>query len=280
MPSAAQQYLRSRGLGSFVGVAPDKASALTSAAHGGTGALRVGRGGGDPGMRTGVTSDWGIGYRDIMERRALRDAEPTSLAEMGKALTTRRLDKERAAKQEQRRRRRARSEAAVASTATATLKHSTFSQRPEKGWVCTLNTGTALAPAFTCLTRNPDGMPRCIACGCARDPAAAGGGGGSDGGGAFATSDFIMAWKLRYGGAAAFHVEVAVDAVSDTELEEVEEFNEHARKVAELEHEQHVQHVELLKMRRDMARSEEAERAAGRERGRRLAAGEAGGAVE
>ena len=39
-----------------------------------------------------------------------------------------------------------------------------------------------------------------------------------------------------------------------------------------------LQHVELLKGRRDMARSEEAERAAGRERGRRLAAGEAGGA--
>jgi hypothetical protein len=272
MPSAAQQYLRSRGLGSFVGVAPDKASALTAPAHGGTGALRIGRGGGDPGMRTGVASDWGIGYRDIMERRALRDAEPTSLAEMGKALTTRRLDKARAAKQEQRRRRRARSEAAVASTATATLKHSTFSQRPEKGWVCTLNTGTAMAPAFTCLTRNPDGMPRCIACGCARDPAA-GGGSGADG--AFATSDFIMAWKLRYGGAAAFHVEVAVDAVSDTELEEVEEFHEHARKVAELEHEQHVQHVELLKMRRDLALSEEAEGAAGARAGARsMAAGE------
>ena len=261
-PSAAQDYLRSRGIGAFVGVAPDKASAQRATPHSGTAIVRGGRGGGDSSLRTGVSSDWGIAYRDVMERKAMRAAHPTSLAEMATSLTTRRLEKERAAKGERRRRRRARRDAGTAeAAATAARKgerHSDFSQRPEKGWICTLNSGTALAPAFTCLTRNPNSMAHCIACGTPRERVP-----GTLADTPFDTRDFILQWKLKYGGADAFHVEIPVDAVSDTELEEVEEYREHAAKFHELEHAQHVQHVELLRLREDVAR-EEREAAAAR----------------
>ena len=111
----------------------------------------------------------------------------------------------------------------------------------EQHWICTLSTGTTIAPQFVCLTRNTADARVCCACGTAR----------------FSqqvypqVNPFFVQWKREHAGDNVYVEPEPVDKVDEKEMAELEAFQELSRKCRQVEHAHHVHHRDLDNLRHE-----------------------------